>query len=163
MAKVNKRTSAMFGISEPTGSHLMLLEPAARAASGLVIEHGAGFYSTPLLARLGCRVLCYEQNDGWREWAAWIYQGRAEFTGSLRDTLARVADASLVFIDGSTDDRVRLLDACLAASVPTIVAHDTHPRGWEEYGWRAEHFSWPGYVIEHDNYRGKYQTTRWSK
>jgi len=50
----------MFGITEPTGSHVPTLETAARACTGLVIEHGAGLYSTPLLARLGCRVLCVE-------------------------------------------------------------------------------------------------------
>ena len=155
----------MFGITEPTGSHVALLERAARVSHGLVIEHGAGLYSTPLLARLGCRVLCYESHPAWREWAAWVYQDRyrSEVTDSLDTVIAKLPDAALVFIDGSETERVRLLDAALAAGVPHIVAHDTHRRVWNYYGWRADHFTAPGYTIEHENYLDKYGTTLWTK
>jgi len=151
----------MFGITEPTGSHVPTLEAAARACTGLVIEHGAGLYSTPLLARLGCRVLCVESVPAWREWAAWIYQGRAEIPESLRNV--RLPDAALVFIDGAREERSALLSACLAAGVPTIVAHDTHPRCFTEYGWRDEQFTAPGYVVTHDDFKRKFRTTLWQR
>ena len=58
---MKKPPRSMMGIASPTGSHLPVLERAARACgSGLVIEHGAGLYSPPLLAHLGCNVLCVE-------------------------------------------------------------------------------------------------------
>ena len=153
----------MFGIAEPTGSHVNVLEVAARDATGLVIEHGAGLYSTPLLTRLGCRVLCCEPNDGWREWAAWMYREKGETVTALRDVMPRLADAGLVFIDGPANERGALLSACLAAGVPRIVAHDTHERCWTENGWTAEHFAAPGYVVDHDVYRRKYRTTFWHR
>jgi hypothetical protein len=153
----------MFGITEPTGSHLLLLEQAALGANGLIIEHGAGLYSTPLLARLGCRVLCCEPNKGWREWAQWMYGERGEVVESLRDVMPRIKDAALVFIDGPANERGGLLSACLLAEVPQIVAHDTHPRCWSENGWTEQHFSAPGYTIIHDEYKRKYHTTLWRR
>lgn len=151
----------MFGITEPTGSHLPVLERAARAAKGLIIEHGAGLYSTPLLARLGSRVLCCESSAGWRGWAAWIYDGRGEVTDSLDVAIARLPDAALVFIDGPETERARLIDACFAAQVPTIVAHDTAPVVWSTYGWRKDYFSPRGYTVTHDGDR--YRTTLWQR
>ena len=153
----------MFGITEPTGSHLPLLEQAARNATGLVVEHGAGLYSTPLLARLGCKVLCCEPNAGWREWASWIYDGRGELVESLRSVIPRLADASLVFIDGPANERGELLNACLSAAVPCIVAHDTHPRCWAENGWTGQHFTPAGYTVTHDEFKRKYRTTLWQR
>lgn len=153
----------MFGITEPTGSHVPQLEEAARAAQGLVIEHGAGLYSTPLLARLGCRVLCCESVDGWREWALWIYDGRGEVSDSLDAAIARLPEAALVFIDGIETERNRLLSASIDARVPCIVAHDTHQRAWNYYGWDASHFKAPGYKVTDHDYRGKYRTTVWQR
>lgn len=153
----------MFGITEPTGSHVPQLEEAARATTGLVIEHGAGLYSTPLLARLGCRVLCCESVEGWREWARWIYEDRGEVADSLSAVIARLSDATLVFIDGPETERARLISACIAARVPVIVAHDTHPRAWKFYGWQPEHFKPPGYTVTDHDYRGKYRTTVWRR
>lgn len=151
----------MFGISEPTGSHLPLLGDAARASRGLIIEHGAGLYSTPLFLRLGRRVLCVEPNRGWREWAQWMYGDRAEVADSMPWPLLK--DAGLVFIDGPAAERAPLLDACLSAGVPHIVAHDTHERCFAEYGWREDHFTAPGYTIAHDVFKRKYRTTLWTK
>lgn len=153
----------MFGITEPTGSHIPQLEEAARAATGLVIEHGAGLYSTVLLSRLGKRVLCCESNAAWREWAAFAYEGRADVTDSLDATIARLPDASLVFIDGPESERNRLVTASIAARVPAIVAHDTHPRVWGYYGWRPEHFSPAGYTVTDHDYLDKYRTTVWRR
>ena len=153
----------MFGITEPTGSHLPILEAAARKTTGLVIEHGAGLYSTPLLARLGCRVLCCESQPGWRDWAAWMYEGRAEVVETITPALARLPEATLVFIDGPSSERAQLIEACFDMRVPTIVAHDTHPRIWQEYGWRKEHFSARGYTVTHDDLQDRYRTTLWQR
>lgn len=128
-------------ISYPTGSHVPALEQAARAVGdGLVIEHGAGIYSTPLLARVGCRVLCVESHDGWREWAQWIYEGRAEVVGTMDVPYRRLREAALVFIDGPADERGPLLSACMESRVPTIIAHDTDAKTWDYYGFRPQHF-----------------------
>ena len=154
----------MFGITAPTGSHVPTLERAARLASaGLVIEHGAGLYSTPLFARLGCRVLCCESQPEWREWAAWIYQGRAELVGSFREIVPHIKGATLVFIDGAAKERGGLLSACILAGVPLIVAHDTHERCFAEYGWVEEHFTAPGYTVTHDDFKRKFRTTLWQR
>lgn len=154
---------SLFGVTEPTGSHVATLERAAREANGLVIEHGAGLYSTPLLARLGCRVLCCESNPAWREWAAWIYREQGEVTDSLAHVIIRLPDAALVFIDGPSNERAQLIEACFGARVPVIVAHDTAPRVFKEYGWRAEHFTPSGYAVEHDDASAKYRTTVWRR
>jgi hypothetical protein len=149
-------------IPEPTASHLPLLERAALASHGLVIEHGAGLYSSPLLARLGRDVLCVEGNDEWRAVAASHYGSRVTF-GSLADALAALPSAGLVFIDGAQCERARLLDAALSAGVPHIVAHDTHERCFTYYGWRPEHFAAPDYAVEHDVFKRKYRTTYWHR
>jgi hypothetical protein len=154
----------MFGITQPTGSHVPTLEAAARSVGdGLIIEHGAGLYSTPLLARLGCRVLCCESQEAWREWATWIYEGRARVVESIHTAYAQLRDASLVFIDGALEERSPLLSECIAARVPLIVAHDTHPRVRSYYGWTKQQFEAPGYTITHDDYRDKYRTTLWRR
>jgi hypothetical protein len=151
----------MFGITEPTGSHLPMLELALRVSHGLVIEHGAGLYSSPLLARMGKPVLCWEPVAAWREWATWFYDGRAEVVETF--DWGRLRDAGLVFIDGPAKERGPLLDACLTAGVSHIVVHDTHERCFKEYGWRPDHFTAPGYVVTHDVYKRKYRTTLWTK
>jgi len=153
----------MFGIKEPTASHLTLLSRAARVSHGLVIEHGAGLYSTPLLSRMSCQVLCCESNEAWANWAYWIYEGCVDVVNSLSVAIKMLPSAGLVFIDGAANERATLLDACLAAGVPHIVAHDTHERCFAEYGWRADHFTVPGYTIEHDVFKRKYRTTLWTK
>lgn len=143
--------------AEATASHLPLLGRAARVSHGPVIEHGAGMYSSPLLAGLGRDVLCIEDDPHWRAMAA------GARSVSLDEALAALPSAGLVFIDGAQHERARLLDAALAAGVPHIVAHDTHERCFDYYGWRADHFTAPGYVVEHDVYRRKYRTTLWTK
>lgn len=135
----------MMGIASPTASHLPVLEAACRSTDGLVIEHGAGLYSTPLLARIGCRVVCVEPHPAWAEWARWIYQDDAEMVAVLNHE--RLQGAAVVFIDGPAKDRGPLLGAALAARVPTIIAHDTGKRERHHYGFTAAMFEHPGYVI----------------
>jgi hypothetical protein len=143
-------------VQYPTGSHRHALEQAARdAGTGLVIEHGAGMYSSPLLARLGCRVLCVESHEGWREWAEWIYQGRAGVVADIPS--ARLRDASLVFVDGVAEERGPLLSACMESRVPLILAHDTDQNTWNYYGFSSHHFMTTLYAVSHPAPR----TTLW--
>ena len=141
-----------MSISHATASHLPVLESGARAATGLVVEHGAGLYSTPLLARLGCRVRCIESHPGWSDWARWIYEGRAEFSSA-----PDITDATLVFIDGVAEERGPLLSACIAAGVPTIIAHDTGEKTRGYYGYEPYHFMVTRYDVTHPAPR----TTLW--
>lgn len=153
---------SMMGIASPTGSHIPVLEAAVKAlpAGAIVVEHGAGLYSTPLLARLGARVLCCEPHDGWREWARWIYQGRAEMIESWK--ALSLQSAALVFIDGPAAERGPLFAACVAAKVPTIIAHDTDEGDWDAYGWRADHFSMSAYDVSHSS-EWRHRTTLWRR
>lgn len=159
MSTRNSAARSMMGIASPTASHLPVLEKAARAAGdGLVIEHGAGLYSTPLLARLGCRVLCAEPHLAWAEWATWVYEGRAEMVASV-DT-DRLADAAVVFLDGPAKERGPLLQACLDARVPVVIAHDTNKREWSSHGFVAEMFEREAYEVTHTA-EDSHRTTLW--
>lgn len=160
---MKKPPKSMMGIASPTASHLPVLEAAARSAgAGLVIEHGAGLYSTPLLARLGCNVLCCEPHPGWNEWARWIYDGKAEVVESFKRALERLNDAAVVFIDGPAKERGVLLQACLDRSVPTIIAHDTNKRDWSHYDFQPHQFMHPSYTITHSA-EDTHRTTLWSR
>jgi hypothetical protein len=162
--KISKRVPAMMGIQSPTGSHLpTLFQAVKQAGSGaVVIEHGAGLYSTPLLARLGCQVVCHEPHPGWNEWARWIYEGRCEFVETFADLVARVGDASVAFIDGAALERGQLLSAAIAARVAAIVVHNTEEGDWGAYGLKAEHFAAPGYEVTH-HAEDSYRTTLWRR
>lgn len=155
------KPKSMMGIESPTGSHLPVLEQAAGdAANRLVIEHGAGLYSTPLLARLGCNVLCCEPHAGWAEWARWIYQGNVEMVGSFKRVIERLGDAAVVFLDGPTRERGLLLQACLERHVPTIIAHDTQQGDWGHYGYQPHMFTHVDYVIS-QHAEESHRTTLW--
>lgn len=163
--KSNKRFISMMNIQSPSGSHLPTLERVIRKSSSAyptVLEHGAGLYSTPLLARLKCSVLCWEPHPNWHEWARWMYEGRARFLASFAETLAIVETADVVFIDGPALERGQLLSAAIAAGVRSIVVHNTEEGDWPSYGLTAEQFSAPGYKVTHhavDSYR----TTLWQR
>lgn len=158
---MKKRTASMMGIESPTGSHLPVLEAALSAAGDrLVIEHGAGIYSTPLMARLGCRVLCVEPHPGWAEWARWIYQGRAEVVESWKHAVPCLGDAAAVFIDGPASERGTLVQACLDVGVPTIIAHDTNPEEWNHYGYQPHMFIHAEYTVTQHS-EDSHRTTRW--
>lgn len=157
----------MMGIASPTGSHLPSLHAGAVLAAqrdALLIEHGAGLYSTPLLARFDIEVLCVEPHEGWREWARWIYSGSradAEMGDSWKRAVPRLSDAATVFIDGPANERGPLLRASLEANVPMVIVHDTEEREWDYYGHKRHFFEWPKYRIAHfaeDSHR----TTVWT-
>lgn len=154
----------MMGISSPTGSHLPTLEAAAHLISigSLVIEHGAGLYSTPLLARLGVRVVCSEPHVGWAEWARWIYNGNVEIVESWKRLVPLLSDAALVFIDGPAKERGLLLAACIDHGVPLIVAHDTQEQDWDHYGHKRHLFRPQGYVVTQHS-EDTHRTTLWAK
>lgn len=159
---MKKQPSSMMGIASPTGSHIPVLERAVIGAGpdALIIEHGAGLYSTPLLARLSDRVLCSEPHPGWAEWARWIYQGKAEIVDSVKQLIPRLADAALVFVDGPAQERGLLMQRALDAGVPTIIAHDTQPDEWRHYGYQPHMFQQPRYTVTH-HAEDSHRTTLW--
>lgn len=154
----------MMGIDSPTGSHLRALTEAVAALppGSLVIEHGAGLYSTPLLCRSDVEVLCIETHEGWSEWARWMYAGSGK-TFAVEESWKRAQDVlartSLVFIDGSARERGRLLKLCLERKAPLIIVHDTEPHHWHEYGHQSHFFSDTAYVVTSD--AEPHQTTVW--
>lgn len=158
-----KPTGSMMGIASPTGSHLPVLGEALRKLDdGRVIEHGAGLYSTPLLAQLShLDIVCCEPNAGWAEWARWIYSGRALMLESFKDVVPLLADAELVFLDGPARERGLLLQRCLDLDVPTIIAHDTQPAAWAEYGYQPHMFIHPAYNIT-QHAEDTHRTTLWT-
>ncbi len=142
-------------ITSLAGSHLTALEVSLDSLSpgSLVIEHGAGLYSSPLFAARDVEIVCIETNPGWSEWAGWLYSmaGRAF---SIQESWKRCADvldrAALVFIDGEARHRGDLLRLCLERGVPLIVAHDTQSERQGGYGYHAHYFEHPGYAVTHD-------------
>jgi hypothetical protein len=153
----------MMGIASPTGSHLPVLEQYVReAGDGLIIEHGAGLYSTVLLARLGCRVVCMEPHKGWAEWARWVYEDRVEVIDSMPATIALLPKAAVVFLDGPAKARGVLLQSCLDAGVPTIIVHDTNKREWRFYDFKASMFEDTRYDVTH-HAEDSHRTTLWKR
>lgn len=141
-----------FDIDPKWGSHVEQLRSAlSELPSGaLVIEHGAGMYSSVEIARHDVRVICAEEALGWQAWAAWVYAGRdAQIVERWKHTVPHLDDAALVFIDGRARDRAKLLGACLERHVPIIILHDTEQSAWHEYGWSAQLIGPPGYSAEH--------------
>jgi hypothetical protein len=158
-----KPPRTMMGIASPTGSHLPVLEQYVReAGDGLIIEHGAGLYSTVLLARLGCRVVCMEPHKGWAEWARWVYEDRVEVIDSMPATIALLPKAAVVFLDGPAKARGVLLQSCLDAGVPTIIVHDTNKREWRFYDFKASMFEDTRYDVTH-HAEDSHRTTLWKR
>jgi hypothetical protein len=153
-----------YDINPIWGTHTSILERelAALPSGSLVVEHGAGVYSTPLIARFNVRVICIEDLQGWRDWASWIY-GMAGREVRVEDWAKPVVPVlptvSLVFIDGIIRERGDLLKWALAAKVPTIIAHDTEDDYRKMYGYSSHLFREPGYEAGHDG--GRPQTTVW--
>lgn len=148
-----------FDIEPSWGSHAATLdaEIAKLAPGSLVIEHGAGMYSTPLIARRNVRPVCIEEASGWASWAKWMYADRdVRMLSRAKEALPLLADAALVFIDGAARERGDLLKWSLAAGVPVVIAHDTEePR---QYGY---YIDVPGYAVAHDGVRPR--TTTWRR
>jgi hypothetical protein len=154
----------MMGITSPTGSHLPTLEAAVRrlAPDSHVAEHGAGLYSTPLLARLGVRVTCAEPHVGWAEWARWIYRGNVDIVDSWKRLVPLLSDVALAFVDGAAKERGPLIAACLERGVSTIIAHDTQPEEWAAYGYQPHFFTYRGYDVS-QHAEETHRTTLWIK
>lgn len=157
----------MMGIASPTGSHLPSLEAAlAELPTGaVVVEHGAGLYSTPTLCRFPVRVLCSESHLGWLDWARWMYSCAArdvEFVDSWKRLVPRLAEAAVVFIDGAATERGPLLQASLERNVSCVVVHDTDEKHWSYYGLRPHMFEWRGYKVTH-HAEDSHRTTVWRR
>jgi hypothetical protein len=150
--------SYCFDIEPQWGSHAAMLESAlsALAPGSLVVEHGAGVYSSPLIARYDLQVACIEEADGWRSWSQWMYGSRAKVLSRAKEAIPYLACASLVFIDGATRERADLLKWALNARTPQVIAHDTQDH---QYGYCLNERA--GYLIDQDV--GPPTTTRWTR
>lgn len=159
-----RRTASMMHVQTPTGSHLptLIAELEKLPADSLVIEHGAGLYSTPLFCQFPIRVLCAESHDGWRDWARWMYacaDTPVEFADSWKRLVPRLADVALLFIDGAARERGDLLRCALESRCPIIVQHDTQPDTWNDYRLFGHYFEARGYTVIHDD--APQRTTTW--
>lgn len=156
-----------FDIEPQWGSHTSVLSSALESLdySGhqpLIIEHGAGMYSSPVIAQHAVRVVCIEEAMGWRSWSRWLYEqaGReVSLMSRAKESLPLLASAALVFIDGAARERGDLLKWALAAKVPTIIAHDTEEDTSGTYGYHKHVFGAGEYAVTHDG--GKPRTTVW--
>lgn len=156
-----------FDIEPQWGSHTSVLNSALESldysgSTPLVIEHGAGMYSSPVIARHGVRVLCIEEAPGWRSWAEWLYDtaGRPLVLESrAKAAIHSLSSAALVFIDGAARERGDLLKWALAAKVPTIIAHDTEDDTGSTHGYQRHLFAPGEYFVTHDG--DKPRTTVW--
>lgn len=153
-----------YDIQPHWGSHGDMLIAALESlpSGSLVIDHGAGIYSTPMISHFDVHVICVEDEPGWRSWASWMYSMRgreAEVIARGKSTVSRMPEASLVFIDGVTRERGDVLKWALAAEVPTIIAHDTEDDAAGMYGWPRHLFDVGGYTVTHDGVRPR--TTMW--
>jgi hypothetical protein len=133
------------------------LEPGA-----IVIEHGVGLYSSPLIARFDVRVIAIEEMPGWTGWARWLYSGRdLTVMDRAKAAIPRLASADLVFIDGAARERGDLLKWSLEAGAKRVIAHDTERDSRKLYGYASHLFDAPGYTATHD---GNWPiTTQWMK
>lgn len=147
-----------FDIEPAWGSHAPTLDAALDSlpVGSLVIEHGAGMYSSPLIARRDLRVICIEEASGWRSWAAWLYGDKVTLLSRAKEAIPHLSQAALVFIDGAARERGDLLKWTLHAGAPLVIAHDTHdPQYGYNLGARGD------YVVTIDP--GPPATTRWQK
>lgn len=148
------------------GSHSQVLRGAlAELPPGsLVIEHGPGIYSSPVIALHDVRVVAVEKLAGWESWTSWYYalHGRSvRLVENAKRTLDILADASIVFVDGENRDRGRMLGWALERGVPTIIAHDTEEDTLDWYLYTRAHLTHPGYTVTHDGERPR--TTVWRR
>lgn len=151
-------------LTTPTASHMEMLKAALSSLpdGALVIEHGAGMYSTPLLCRYKARVFCAESHPGWAEWARWMYTSAGidhELADSYKRCVYKFEDCSLLFIDGTARERGVLLKVALERKVPLIVCHDTEEQEWHHYQLHRHYFSAPGYDVSHHD--DIHRTTTW--
>lgn len=152
--------NACFDINTGWGSHRRDLQTVlGRLAPGsLVIEHGCGMYSSPLISRYNVRVIVVEESQGWGSWVEWMYRGANREVTRLeraKQAVRFLADAALVFVDGAARERADMLKWALAAGVPTVIAHDTEDA---QYGYRLDA---DGYDVAHSTEMPR--TTTWTK
>lgn len=158
--------SYCFDINPQWGSHAPVLEAALLmlAPGSLVIEHGAGMFSSPIIARYPVSVLCIEEVPGWRAWAQWLYAAADRLYGismlsRAKAAIPQLSRAQLVFVDGAARERGDLLSWALSAEVPCVIAHDTEGDTNAAYGYSRHLFAPGRYQVVHDGEQPR--TTMW--
>jgi hypothetical protein len=142
------------------GTHLPVLRALPRVAS--ILEAGAGWHSTPVLAAMCDRLESYDDSPHWclaltrAAAGAYVVQHAAP---SMPETIQRALALhvpDLCMIDcgtcgiAKTADRGRIAVMALTAGVRFVVCHDTEPPVLNVYDWSeafamATHrLDWPG-------------------
>lgn len=145
--------------SDLLARELSMLEPGA-----LVLEHGAGLYSTPLIAASGADVIVVESLAGWRAWSQWLYERHTKaprYLEHAKRAIPMLGDLSIAFIDGVDRERGDLLRWCLDAGVPVVIAHDTQDETRKQYNYQPHAYIRANYTIEHDGSAPR--TTVWKR
>jgi hypothetical protein len=126
-------------------SHRPLLWEALEATSGLVVEMGIGYGSTPFLSKY-CEknirnLISYENNKEWFDKFDGIYEHEIVFIQNWEqvnmDMLLKQG-VSVLFIDHAPGERRKVDIAKYANHAKIIVAHDTEPAADHGYKMRAE-------------------------
>lgn len=143
------------------GTHLALLcEYAAQVPKGgLIVELGAGHFSTPALHGIargrGARVWTYESESAWAEpFLHLMWENRIiieRMPGDFQWEYWSVNPPFLFFIDCDTEDRAPALAKAYADGVRVIIAHDSNR---EAYG-----FDWSLYPEAVHHATGDFHTT----
>lgn len=158
-----------FDIEPQWGSHSRVLARALERLDytghpPLVIEHGAGMYSGPVIAQFAVRVVCIEEAPGWTSWAKWLYaeaDREASFLSRAKAAIDLLPEAAIVFIDGAARERGDLLKWALSSGVPCVIAHDTEDETNGTYNYQRHLFAMRGYDVTHDGDRPR--TTIWTR
>ncbi len=113
-------------------THLPVLAWCIAQTTGLIVEFGAGDFSTPFLhffAELGRDVVSYEEDPTWLAKYAKLFTGSHHGLILPQDSVGLATEADVVLIDGSAESRGPILEMLEAWPVRYIVVHDTQESG----------------------------------
>ena len=111
-------------------THLPVLAWCIAQTTGLIVEFGAGDFSTPFLhffAELGRSVVSYEEDGRWLVKYQHLFTGLHQGLRLPEDRLGHAVHADVVLIDGSAESRGPILRSLSSWPVRYIVVHDTQP------------------------------------
>jgi hypothetical protein len=111
-------------------THLPVLAWCIARTTGLIVEFGAGDFSTPFLhffAEHGRDVVTYEETSHWLNKFRYLFSGRHQGLVLPQASAGQAAAADVVLIDGSAESRGPILALLAECPVRYIVVHDTQP------------------------------------
>ena len=113
-------------------THLPVLAWCIAHTTGLIVEFGAGDFSTPFVhffAERGRQVITYEEMPRWLIKFSALFTGTHQGLRLAQDSVGLAATADVVLIDGSAESRGPILRMLADSPVRYIVVHDTQPQG----------------------------------